>query len=267
MTYIEFDTWFMALFAFGSGVMQIRTMRREAADPLRCAALTEAPAPLSGRVKAVVAERSCADEIPPALPYVAGGIWIALSVLIALRFVAPTLGYGLGCLGLAATLAYAFMRPRPANGRRAAVLVPRHAGQPIPPPWYAAAVVAALATVPFALVASQTAPALLVALSTLVTIALAVAVSGSPAALVGADLPVEQLVDERIRFVRASTLLSLAFVQPFIFCGFAAIDGPPIAIVAVGYTLLAAVGYSIWYCIRRRAPMRTGDLKPIGAAK
>ena len=197
----------------------------------------------------------------------AGIFWIAEAPLVARRVIAPGTAYGAGCLAFAACLAAAYLHARSTAKRRAAVLAPRKAGARIPMIWYLLAVAAAIAMLAFAAEPSLRLAAILGALSTLVVLGLTLLASSTPAVLFGDDLPVEQVVDDRARFARTSRLLTLAFMQPFVFCTFGwAGSSAPLGPVALIVTLLIAASYVIWLLSRTLAPIRMEDVAPVVVA-
>jgi hypothetical protein len=264
MTSNDFLVWFMTGFAVLYGLWIIFKMQWSI-DARRC--LRAESCELSRRMSAVVAARAEIDRLPRNLPYVAGGIWIAAAPLVALRVIPPGLAYGIGCLGFAACLAYAYLRGRHDAGRRAATLRPRTVGAPIPFVWYALAALAAVAVLPFVAAPSLAVAAVLVMLSTLITIALATRASTAPAVLFGDDLPLEQVVDDRVRFARAAGLLMLAYVQPYVFCGLASsLVRVPLSAASVSLTLAAWIVFTVWYAFKLLAPVRARDLTAVVSA-
>ena len=209
---------------------------------------------LGRRIDSVVEARSAIDALPGKVMYVAGGIWIALAPLVALRIVPPALGYAFGALGLAGCYAYAYLRVRAARRRRAAVMTPRRLGGSIPTYWYALAVLSTLSALPAVADPSLRLSAIVVMISTFATIGLALLSASAPAALFGDDLQVEQLVDDRIRVTRASKVLALAIVQPLVYCAWSSTT------LSMIVPMLVSFAYAFWVFRRRFTPVRDKDL-------
>jgi hypothetical protein len=127
-------------------------------------------------------------------------------------------------------------------------------GAPIPSYWYALAVLSMLSALPAAADPSLRLSAIVVIISTFATIGLAVLSASAPATLFGDDLQVEQLVDDRIRFARASEALTLALVQPLVYCAW---SSTTLSMVIPGVVFFA---YAFWMVRRRFTPVRDKDL-------
>lgn len=248
----DFVYLFMTAFCVLFGLYLMFDRRSMAACGLKPA--KGASGDLGRRIDAVLEARSAIDASPGNVMYVAGGIWIALAPLVALRIVPPTLAYGFGCLGLAGCYAYAYARRRVARRRRAAIMTPRRLGAPIPSYWYALAVLSTLSALPAAADPSLRLSTIVVVASTFATIALAVLTAGAPATLFGDDLQVEQLVDDRIRFTHTSKALALAIVQPFVYCSW---SSTTLSMVVPAVVFFA---YFFWMLRRRFTPVRDQDL-------
>jgi hypothetical protein len=265
MQHGSFSVWFMTALSVLYGLWLALRMPATEEKMTRCVRVDD-PA-LEGRVASVVAARSGVDAIPPWVGWFSGAAWIALSPFVAMRAIGPGLAYGIGCLAFASCLAAAYLQGRNRARRRAAVLAPRKVGGRIPSVWYVVAVLNAVAVLSFATVPGLGLAAILVVASTLAAVGLALRVSATPAVLFGDDLPVEQAFDDRVRFARTSSLLTLAFVQPFVFCGFSlAYTDRVFAPLVVGLTLTVAAAYSVWFVTRTFAPIGAKDVAAVVSA-
>jgi hypothetical protein len=219
-----------------------------------CLASAEGGSDLQRRIDSVLEARSAIDASSDKVKYVAGGIWLALAPLVALRILSPALAYAFGVFGLAGCYAYSYLRMRAARRRRAAIMTPRRLGAPVPAYWYALAVLSTLSATPALADPSLRASAIVLVISTFATIGLAVLTAGAPATLFGDDLQVEQLVDDRLRFSRATQVLMLAIVQPFVYCAWSSTT------LSMIVPMLVFFAYAFWVIRRRLTPVRDKDL-------
>jgi hypothetical protein len=73
-----------------------------------------------------------------------------------------------------------------------------------------------------------------------------------PALLSGEDVPAEQLVDDRVRTQRSCNALSLAVVQPFVFCSQFVDAATNVQLATLFFTLAVFLAYMVW-AVRKRS--------------
>jgi hypothetical protein len=144
-----------------------------------------------------------------------------LSVLPAMPYAVP---YALACLALATAMVFAYLNFRRATERRVAPLVRRSPWSSLPPFVVAATVVCVAGSAAFGVFPQFRLAAIGVTLAAIVLCAIAWRVALAPAILFGDDPQLEYLVDERVRFCRATGLLSLACAPPTVLVGLASVE-------------------------------------------
>jgi len=248
--------WFWSAFFVLFGVFFITRGRRFlAASTADCC--LKVPSPDAGtleRVEAAVERRQAAEGGAAPLGVWLGVFCIALGAVEAAVRVQPALLYALMCLGMAVGVAFVFLRLRNSQPTRVAVLSARTVDSVIPPYWFFVAGACAFGVLLFA-DGQHRGPAILVAVSSLITIALAWRLANLPALLSGVDIPAEQIVDDRLRFYRSRAAIVFAMAQTFVFCSnYGELDIAQTA--ALSFTFVAFFGFSIWMVVRQRAPVR-----------
>jgi hypothetical protein len=189
-----------------------------------------------------------------------GAVSLVLAAIAAFTPVQPALLYGILCLEIVFVNAVTYLYLRTVPTKRVAVLAPRTIGSVIPWYWFALAVVSALAVLTYVSKPSYAISAIVVCVSSLLTIAIAWRLTQLPALLFGDDVATEQLVDDRVRTGRSSSALNLAMVQPFVLCSQVIDRTTTDAQLAVlFFTLLVFFVYMIWSLQRStaRLPMLT----------
>jgi len=173
-------------------------------------ARVDLPSPYEDRLDEVLCARKAAENIPMWFGAMLGLISLALAAAAWLPAVSPAIPYAAWCLAFAATTAIACVRFRRATQRRVAALVPRDRRSALPPAVVVA--IAACVAVELALVVSSPYrlvwAAVAIASATLLWIAWQLA--EAPALILGADVPVECYVDDRLRAVRTINVAGLA---------------------------------------------------------
>lgn len=214
---------------------------------------------LQERFDAAVARREAAERLPRAIPFSIGAIAIGLGLLAALTEGQPAVMYGVLCLSISTITGIAYMQLRNMQSKRVAVLAPRSAVSVIPVIWYLLAAFGALAILSFAAHADLRVAAISVCISTLTTTAIAFRLAHLPALLSGEDVPVEQIVDDRVRTLRTCNVLALALVQPFVFCSQLVDRATSLELATMFATLAIFLAYLAWATRKRTAqpPMLT----------
>lgn len=210
-------------------------------------------AQMQARFDAAVARREQAERLPRALGLYIGGITIAVGIIAAVSRIQPAVLYGVLCLIMSSITGITYMQLRNMQAKRVAVLAPRSATSVIPAYWYALSIVNALSILTFATHPELRIPAILVCLSSLATMALASRLAHLPALLSGDDVPAEQLVDDRVRTLRTCNVLSLAVVQPFVFCSQLLKYANDVQTATMFFTLAIFLAYMAWAARKRTA--------------
>ena len=166
------------------------------------------------RLARVLAERESAEGNTSAYLRVVGILTILLapSALIpAIPFVLP---YSLSCIAMAAAILLSYLRFQRATQRRVAPLVRRNVWASLSPLGLAATGVCLAGACAFAAYPQFRFGVAVVVVAVVVLLAVAWRVATAPAILFGNDSQLEYLVDEHIRFSRATNLLALACAPP-----------------------------------------------------
>ncbi len=213
--------WFWAAFFFAFGALLIAKGRgfgsaRAAFRPLRIAADGGA-GDCDERIRKAINRREQAEGPGAPIGWWGGGAALVLGIVAAVSAVPDALLYALLCLVLAVVSAAYFVRLRNTQRKRVAALSVRAPEQVIPAYWFVLAVAVALSALVYAGRPGLTLGSLLVCASSLIVVFIAWRLTHLGAILSGTDLPAEQLVDDRLRSYRSCMVLTLAFVQPFVF--------------------------------------------------
>lgn len=196
------------------------------------------------------------------------GACFLLAVLAAFTHVEFIVLYGIMCLLAAVFSAIAYFQLRNVADKRIAVLTPRRATAVIPGYWFAAFAIAGLSILAFAWTPAFTVSSIVVCISTLITTIAGFRVTQLGAILSGVDLPAEQAVDNRMRFMRSSSTLVLASAQPAAFCwqamGPFEYNSPQFAVFV--FTIAVFIGYNVWFWRKRSIALRINAAPPAGAS-
>jgi hypothetical protein len=157
------------------------------------------------------------------------------------------------CLATAAIMASIYLKMRSRNYVRVAPLTARSPLNVIPPLWFA--VTAAFALIPLVEIGrpDMLLPAVAACVASLACAALAWRVASVRAFLCGEDVAAESFVDERLRFIRATSILVFALVQAEIFLSLSdPLWHSPISIGARLAGIAVMLAYVGWVVRRRR---------------
>ncbi len=253
----EFTRWYIGAFSVFFG---IRTLWR-GADTFRAGCYFKAEKrdrTLGERFAAVVARREELEGDATPAARMLGVAAVAIGVLVLIQTIVPLVAYALLCVVLAVTMSYVYSQMRNRSERRAASLQPRTATTTVPGIWYAGGILAALLPLAFAIVPSlvQTqpvVPAVIIALACTAIVYTAARLSQMAALLAGDDPEIELYVDDRLRRMRVSSLLMLAYAVSFVFIVFELapehrLTGASLAVGASSFVLLAA--FSAWLAVK-----------------
>ncbi|MGA8533031.1 MAG: hypothetical protein WB615_02855 [Candidatus Tumulicola sp.] len=172
----------------------------------------------------------------------AGVFTIAMAGLALLPAVPMDLPYTASCAALAIAVFLAYLHFRRGTERRVAPLVRRNAWASLPPVVLACAGICIVAALSLTAYPQYRIPALAAALSGIVLCAIAWRVAVAPAMLFGDDAQLEYLVDEHVRFCRATGLIALACAPPtnLVLFAWAELHVTPPLVIAATWAVLAA---------------------------
>lgn len=208
------------------------------------------------RVEAAVERRQEAEGAPVQLGLWMGSFCFVLAAAAATGRVQPALLYAFMCFGMAAGIAFVFLRVRNSQPRRVAVLSARSVDSVIPSYWFYAAVASAVGILTYATNVSYRDAAMIVSLSSLITVILAWRLANLPSLLTGVDIPAEQLVDDRLRSYRSRAAMVFALVQTFVFCTQAIGEATVPQLISYWLTTVLWVAFGAWMLRRQFAPVR-----------
>lgn len=198
------------------------------------------------RLTAAVERRQAAEHISSATGYAASAFSFVMAAIAAFTSLAPGLLYAMFCLGLAMTMTGLYLQLRNSQPTRIAVLSARVPGAVIPVWAFVLGGISALAALSLAAIPSLAAAASIVFVSTAITLFAAWRLTSLPAMLQGVDVPVETLLDQRLRFYRSAGVLILGIVQPFVFCSQILEQKSQAIAVAYFVTLAVWLVYTLW---------------------
>ena len=183
---------------------------------------------------------------------------LAMAILAAFTRIEFVVLYGLICLMGAVFSAVSYLQLRNVADKRVAVLTPRKATAVIPGCWFAALAIAGISTLIYAWTPESAIGAVVVCVSTLITTVVGLRVTQLGAILSGVDLAAEQVVDDRMRFMRSSSTLLLASAQPAAFSLQAMrpfdYNSPQFAVFV--FTMAVFIGYNLWFWRKRMVTLR-----------
>lgn len=247
----QFLHWFWVTFfaVFGIGVL---VMPRSEIGAKRTGWLLRVEdESVKSRVQAALRKRCEMEKIAPFVKIIPGAVSLIVSAVAALTPVEPGVLYGIVLLSGALSMTLAFVQLRNRQPVRVAVLSRRSASAVIPAIWFAAAALQGVLALSVLRVQADALGAVFVCVSTLACTILAWRVTEMPALLAGDDVEVERLLDERLRFHRAASVLFLALAQTFVFITQVAPFHPEASLefATIGSAFLW-VAYSSWFFIR-----------------
>lgn len=162
------------------------------------------------RLMRVLTMRTQAEGDTDAATRYAGIFTIVIAPLGLIPAVPYVLPYAACCLGMAVATLYAYIHYRRATQKRVAPLVRRTPWTALPPVILASTGVCLLGVVAFAAIPQFRFAAMAIFVASLALAAIGWRIALAPAVLFGDDPQLEYLVDEHVRFCRATSLMSLA---------------------------------------------------------
>lgn len=208
------------------------------------------------RIRAAMKRREDAEGAPFPLGVWLGSFSIVLGAVAATGRVQPALLYAFLCLGMAAGSALVFLRIRNSQSVRVAVLSARSSDSVIPVYWFAIACVSALAVLTYTANPQYRGAAVIVTLSSLLTVAIAWRLTNLPALLTGVDVSAEQIVDGRLRFFRSRAAMVFAVVQTFVFCSQAVGQTTNAEFATYLFTTVVWAAFAVWMLRRQFAAIQ-----------
>lgn len=182
-----------------------------------------------------------------------GSVSLVVAILAAFTQIQFIVLYSILCLSWAAFSAASYLQLRNVADKRVAILTPRKTTTVIPAYWFAAFAIAGLSLLVYARSPEFTISSIVVCTSTLVTTTVGWRVTQLRAILSGVDLPAEQVVDQRMRFMRSASTLMVASVLPAAFCwqAMAPFDKNSPQFAAFILSMAVFIGYNLWFWRKR----------------
>jgi hypothetical protein len=174
----------------------------------------------SERLESVIEARARAEGAGGSARY-AGLFTIAMGLLGLWPAIPYVMPYAASCLAMACATWMAYRKYRRATDLRFAPLVRRTPLEALPPVTIVSVALCLIGTAAFASFPQFRLAAALVVVSMTVLVAIAWRIAVAPAVLFGTDPQVEYAVDKRVRFCRATSLITLACAPPTVFAAFA----------------------------------------------
>jgi hypothetical protein len=196
----------------------------------------------SDRLKSVIEARARAEGAGGSARY-AGLFTIAMGLLGLWPAIPYVMPYAASCLAMACVTWMAYRRFRRATEVRFAPLVRRTPLESLPPVTIVAVALCAFGTAAFASVPQFRIAAVVVVVSMTVLVAIAWRIAVAPAILFGSDPQVEYAVDKRVRFCRATSLVTLACAPPTVFAALAWAQLPSLSGLLGLMVLLVIAGF------------------------
>lgn len=209
------------------------------------------------RIEAAVERRQTAEGARVPL-----GLWMGcFSFILAAveatgRVHPPAVLYALLCFGMSLGVAAVFLRLRNSQAMRVALLSARTVDSVMPSYWFLAAVISACSVLAYAADSQYRLAAILVSLSSLVSVALAWRLANLPALLSGIDVPAEQIVDDRLRFYRSRAAMMFAVAETFVFCAQLLGDRTPAQLASYLLTAIVWLAFAAWMLRRQFAKVQ-----------
>ncbi len=165
------------------------------------------------RLARVLAARTDAEGTDAYMRY-AGAVTIAMAAIGLIPTVPSVVPYAASCLALAVATFLAYLHFRRQSERRIAPLARRTAWTSLPPLVMASWAICLAGAAAFAVFPQYRIGAIAAIVSGIALCAIAWRVAIAPAMLFGDDAQLEYLVDEHVRFCRATGLVGLACAPP-----------------------------------------------------
>lgn len=179
------------------------------------------------RLVSVIDARENAEGVTDAYWRSVGIFTLVMAILALIPAVPYVLPYALSCVAIAFAMLLSYLRFRRATERRVAPLIRRSPWTALPPLALIPTAICIIGAALFGAYPQFRAGSAIVVLSAIVLLAIAWRVAVAPAVLFGDDSQLEYLVDEHVRFCRATGLLSLACAPPTVLVGLAWATLPP----------------------------------------
>jgi hypothetical protein len=180
-----------------------------------------------------------------------GILTIVMAPIALIPAVPYVLPYSLSCVAMAAAILLSYLHFRRATERRVAPLVRRSVWASLSPLGVAATLVCVIGAGLFAAYPQFRVGVVIVTAAGIVLLAVAWRVAVAPAILFGDDPQLEYLVDEHIRFSRATNLLALACAPATVLVGLASATLPQsahffgVVVLTVAAAFLVVIAVSL----------------------
>jgi hypothetical protein len=197
----------------------------------------------SDRLKSVIEARTRAEGAGGSARAYAGLFTIAMGLLGLWPAIPYVMPYAASCLAMAYATWIAYRRFRHATELRFAPLTRRTPLEALPPVTIVSVALCLIGTAAFASVPQFRVAAALVVVSMIVLLAIAWRIAIAPAVLLGTDPQVEYAVDKRVRFCRATGLVTLACAPPTVFAMLAWAQLPSVSGLLELMLLLVITGF------------------------
>ncbi len=246
----QFSYWYISIFLMLIGVGGLIASRY--LNLLKCNFWLELRDPVvAPRLRAVLERRDQLEGLGRKPVVISSISYFCFGLLCLLHIVTPAIAYALACADVALMFAWMYARVRNRSQRRAASLAPRRQITVVPPLAFVGALLAATVPLLFVTDPDLRVAALLVSLSSLAITVSAWSIAGMAAVLVGDDPDLEVYVDERLRRVRAGSLLTFAYAVIPVFVSVVTRDAVnlPIYNYAFVASMVLAVMFLTWYFI------------------
>lgn len=202
------------------------------------------------RLERVLAARERAEGNTDGYLRLVGILTILMAPVALIPTIPFVLPYSLSCVAMSIALLFSYLQFRRATERRVAPLVRRSVWASLPPPAVAATLVCLAGAALFAAYPQFRAGVVVALVAAAVLFAVAWRVATAPAILFGDDSQLEYLVDEHLRFSRATNLLALVCAPPTVLVALAWATLPPSAhffnavmfAVAAAFVVVIALG-------------------------
>ncbi|HVS46037.1 MAG TPA: hypothetical protein VMS32_05165, partial [Verrucomicrobiae bacterium] len=145
----------------------------------------------------------------------------AIAALVALHDLAPIIAYSILCFSMATVYLADLLQDEHARRRRAALLAPRPAAEPVPTAWIAITLLATLTFVPYVLGGIDVAAALVSFACAIAMIAIAWRIATAPMQLTSADPQAEHICERASRARKIGLTCVVTIGSIFVFVSFA----------------------------------------------
>ena len=249
--YDVFAIWYIGCFLIGFGVLMV--WKGQAISSCRRFFYFELRDPqVKDRFSAVVARRNELEGDNTFTWRLTGYCAIFFGALVLFKAINPVIGYALLCADLAVIMASLYSRMRNRGERRAASLNRRSVTTSVPALWFASAIVSSLLPLALWNTPGVRGWALLVTVACLVIVYLAAQTSTMAALLAGDDPDIEVYVDNRLRWSRVVSMLSLAYAVSYVFIAMSTpriSESPPMLAALQIVSSVLVFAFALWTLI------------------